>query len=290
MMRVKIMKSSRLLSAGFGLVLCFSLLLLTTKAIAAPNTYGITNTRHNLLVPYAPGMAVGFYYNNYGEVCVYCHTPHGGSSTNAPLWNRALPTGVYTPYSSSTIDTNGGIIPQPDGVSLACLSCHDGTIAVDAIRNAPGSGSAWTGPVAPNHYALNPAGGVGSCLLCHNQDTFVGGNFTVAAFGQDLSNQHPISMNYPTATQDPGFTPLGISPWLQNGRIAWFDEGNPSRADDNEIKLYSDGAGGYKVQCATCHNPHGTLDPSSIGWVSLYPTFLRKSNSSSALCTTCHIK
>jgi len=29
---------------------------------------------------------------------------------------------------------------QPQGVSLACLSCHDGTIGIDSLINAPGSG------------------------------------------------------------------------------------------------------------------------------------------------------
>ncbi|MBI5043268.1 MAG: hypothetical protein HZC10_05450 [Nitrospirae bacterium] len=274
-----------------------AIFLFVSHALSAPNTNGITNTRHNLLASYSSGMAglVGtFAYNNYGEVCVYCHTPHGAQTGSAPLWNRTLPaTGNYTPYSSSTIDTNVG---QPDGISLACLSCHDGTIAVDSIVNAPGSGHYTPGgstnpggdlapPVlAPNHYALNPAGGSGSCLLCHNSDTFSGGNFTVAAFGQDLSRQHPISMNYPTAAQDPKF----YQPTNSNGRLAWFETGGiASRADDNEVKLYSDGAGGYKVQCASCHNPHGTLSSDGIN---LYPTFLRKSNSSSDLCTTCHIK
>lgn len=278
---VKFMKSNRLLAAGLGLVLCF-ILFLTTKAIAAPNTYGITNTRHNLLVPYNSTMSgmVGLLYNNYGEVCVYCHTPHGAQNSSAPLWNRALPAGPYTPYSSSTIDTNVG---QPDGVSLACLSCHDGTIAVDSIINAPGSGAAWGGPVAANHYALNQSTGAGSCLQCHS--VLPNANFTVMAFGQDLRPQHPISMNYPTAAQDSGFIPL--SQWSQSGRIAWFEETGNTRADDDELKLYGDGAAGYKVQCATCHNPHGTRIGSTDN---LYPTFLRKSNSSSAICTTCHIK
>lgn len=279
------MKSNRLRATGFGLVFCFILFILTTKAISAPNTYGITNTRHNLLVPYNSTMSgmVGLLYNNYGEVCVYCHTPHGAQNSSAPLWNRTLPTtGNYTPYSSTTIDTNGGAIPQPDGVSLACLSCHDGTIAVDSIINAPGSGAAWGGPVAANHYALNQSTGAGSCLQCHS--VLPNANFTVMAFGQDLRPQHPISMNYPTPLQDPKFNP----PTNSNGSLAWFETGGmANRADDNEIKLFSDGAGGYKVQCASCHNPHGTL--SSDG-VNLYPTFLRKANNSSDLCITCHIK
>lgn len=282
------MKGNRLQAAGFGLVFCFTLFILATKAISAPNTYGITNTRHNLLFnwqPATPMAAIGdTFRNNYGEVCVYCHTPHGAQNSSAPLWNRTLPTtGNYTPYSSTTMDTSVG---QPDGVSLACLSCHDGTIAIDSIINAPGSGLAWSGPVAPNHYALAqfPDQSTNSCLLCHRTAVLPNASFEAMALTQNLSNQHPISMNYPTPAQDPKFNP----PTNSNGNLAWFETGGmANRADDNEIKLFSDGAGGYKVQCASCHNPHGTL--SSDG-VNLYPTFLRKANSSSDLCITCHIK
>ncbi len=291
------MKSNRLLSAGLGLALCFSLFLLTTKAIAE-----ITSSRHNLMTPWS-AMTLITAFNKYGEVCVYCHTPHG-AATDAPLWNRALPaTGGYTPYASSTIDTNIG---QPDGISLACLSCHDGTIAVDAIRNAPGSGANLTGPwygnnESPNHFALAQIGqstsGNGTCLQCH-RPVSEGGilsdsmSFTAMALTQNLSNQHPISMNYPTSAQDSGFN----QSLTNNGRIAWFEETGNSRPDDNEIKLYSDGASGYKVQCATCHNPHGTTaafgtPANQLGRNGVdYATFLRKSNSSSAICTTCHIK
>lgn len=271
--------------------------LLASQAISAPvtNRGGITDTRHNLMVPYANALMLGVkgtLYNDYGEVCVYCHTPHG-AATNAPLWNRTLPaTGNYTPYSSTTMDT---IVGQPDGISLACLSCHDGTIAVDSIINKPGSGyytpggsTDWGPNTAGNHFGLAQSGqttsATGSCLLCHFQGSGIAPAYEVAAFTQNLSNQHPISMNYPTPAQDPMFN----QPTNSNGRVAWFETGGmANRADDNEIKLYSDGASGYKVQCASCHNPHGTL--SSDG-VNLYPTFLRKSNSSSALCTTCHIK
>lgn len=271
-----------------------------SQAMSAPNTYGITNTRHNMLVSYTTNAimlaTVGTGYNNYGEVCVYCHTPHGAQNSAAPLWNRTLPaSGNYTPYSSTTIDVNGGTIPQPDGISLACLSCHDGTIAVDSIVNKPGSGYYTSGGsttwgstnTAPNHSALaQPSQGGTTCLSCHSAGgTAAATPFEVAALTQNLSNQHPISMNYPTATQDPKFNQSTLT---NNGMVAWFETGGmANRADDNEIKLYSDGSGGYKVQCASCHNPHGTR--SGVG-DALYPTFLRKSNSSSDLCLTCHIK
>jgi cytochrome c553 len=78
------------------------------------------------------------------EVCVFCHTPHGAAPNvqgGAPLWNRKThDSGDFTPYSAPNFDAAGQTPGQPKGVSLACLSCHDGVIAIDALINAPGSG------------------------------------------------------------------------------------------------------------------------------------------------------
>ncbi len=105
-----------------------------------------------------------------GEVCVYCHTPHNANTAvTAPLWNRNVSTATYTMYSSPTLDMT--IASAPQGVSLACLSCHDGTIAVDQYLNGPPP----------------PAGGKTGTL---------GGNKKI---GPDLSNDHPISITYDNA-------------------------------------------------------------------------------------------
>lgn len=66
--------------------------------------------------------------------CAGCHaahnsndpnTPYGGSP-QIPLWKGVLaPSGPFTPYDSPTLDA--GDVGQPDGDSLVCLSCHDGT-------------------------------------------------------------------------------------------------------------------------------------------------------------------
>jgi cytochrome c553 len=73
-----------------------------------------------------------------GQTCVFCHVPHGGS-TNMPLWNRSSPTGAaYQVYTSSTmtaVATGAGIAA---GLSGACMSCHDGTIAMDVVTNVNG--------------------------------------------------------------------------------------------------------------------------------------------------------
>ncbi|OGW51180.1 MAG: hypothetical protein A2Z50_01915 [Nitrospirae bacterium RBG_19FT_COMBO_42_15] len=243
----------------------------------------ITQSRHNLSASHPVGAAYGTVYTTATtEVCVFCHTPHGGT-TDGPLWNRALATaGSYTPYTSTTMDTTTG---QPGGISLACLSCHDGTIALDALRNAPGSGGFNATPTTQG-WTFN---GLGTST---NNSLPEDGRITNLT--QNLADDHPISIryaNYGGTILDPKFNiPNGSSLTAQ-----WFDEGSPTRADDNEVKLYPTG-GTFMVECASCHNPHGTtaaigtpaanLAPNGVD----YSTFLRKSNNASALCTTCHIK
>jgi len=113
-------------------------------------------------------------WNPKGEICIVCHTPHNADATvtDAPLWNHATTTFNYTGfiYTSSTFDATGAV---PDGSSKLCLSCHDGTVAVD-----------------------NFGGGV-------SQPTFIGsfdaGGTRTAGYanlGSDLRNDHPISFLY----------------------------------------------------------------------------------------------
>lgn len=121
---------------------------------------------------------------DYGEVCAYCHTPHGGQ-TQAPLWNRAFGSGPYQAYTSPTIDMTIG---APSGVSLACLSCHDGTIGIDVITNPPNSSTAT--PTGRTLAQIYPTG----------VDAFKN-------LGTDLRNDHPISVVY-DPTRDPMFNAL----------------------------------------------------------------------------------
>jgi hypothetical protein len=245
-------------------------------------------SRHNLSsshveVAEAPTPYADVYTTGTSEVCVFCHTPHGGT-TDGPLWNRAMATaGAYTPYSSTTMDSIPG---QPGGISLACLSCHDGTIALDALRNATGSGNFSTTPTSQGWTFNGLPGSPGDNTMPENA-----GNRWITNLTQNLSDDHPISMAYPTATQDPKFNATtGTS-----ATARWFEETANTRADDNEVKLYPTGSE-YRVECASCHNPHGTTASASTPVSERapngvdYATFLRKSNSSSALCTTCHIK
>ena len=126
-------------------------------------------------------------------MCVACHTPHNanGAVTQAPLWNHRLTTTTFTVYTSSTMNSAPG---QPDGISKLCLSCHDGTVALDSFGGASGSSFIRSG----------------------------------LALGTNLSNDHPISMTYDAAlaVADPGlFNPttkvvtVGVAPFVATGTI-----------------------------------------------------------------------
>lgn len=73
-----------------------------------------------------------------GRICVACHTPHKSdtSITDAPLWNHSNSTATYTLYSSPTLKAS---ISQPGGGSKLCLSCHDGTVAVNSFGGVTGT-------------------------------------------------------------------------------------------------------------------------------------------------------
>lgn len=143
---------------GMAAALLFAV---ASPALAAPGT--IVGSKHD----FTSGAGTYKGTNNAnGQVCIYCHAPH--NNTNAAgslLWNRAASTAVYTPYSSPTMNASPAPSATIGAISKVCLSCHDGTIAVDSYGTVTGTVKA-TG---------------------------------VALIGNDLSNDHPISFTYNTA-------------------------------------------------------------------------------------------
>jgi len=117
-------------------------------------------------------------WNPSGKICIVCHTPHNAdtSVSDAPLWNHAVTAATFSLYSSPTFDSGPAV--QPAGASKLCLSCHDGTIAVDSFGGATGT-------------------------------DFIGGG---ALIGTDLSDDHPVSFTYVTEVglYDPTTAPSGL--------------------------------------------------------------------------------
>lgn len=188
----------------------------------------VTNSVHNLTTT-GPGtirLAAPPGAPSREEICVFCHTPHhGDTSVAAPLWNRRVGGGPYTMYNSPTIDMV--IAPQPQGVSLACLSCHDGTIAFDQLRNGPGPGD------------VNLLAGSRGWSFVGGKNDMIGSAF--ALLDVDLQNDHPVSVTYNVAN-DPMFNPITA---VEAGGLRFFGSGN-------------------QVECASCHNPHDPTNRSFL--------------------------
>jgi predicted CXXCH cytochrome family protein len=103
------------------------------------------------------------------DLCRYCHTPHNAVDPAvagvSQLWDRTAPiTASFAIYDSGTM-VNTAL--QPEGVSLACLSCHDGATAFDSLTGLT--------PTASNTMT----------------DIFPG---STANFGASLLNDHPVSV------------------------------------------------------------------------------------------------
>jgi predicted CXXCH cytochrome family protein len=197
---------------------------------------GITQTKHNF-----SGSRDGTFQTltaqvaDYGEVCVYCHTPHGGSESG-PLWNRGTPAGPFQLYDASAgaADLNMTFAAGPGPVSLACLSCHDGTIGIDVITNAPNASTATS---------------IGADM------TTIAGLAGTSAFidlGTDLRNDHPIAVTYDPAL-DPQFHPVedlttaGLK--LYSGQVECATCHNPHTLNATFLRV--DNAASNL--CLTCH-------------------------------------
>lgn len=267
---------------------------LAMLALTSVATAGIANTKHNLgSSPSTGNSSAGWNWTNAtSEICVFCHTPHGAdNSASAPLWNRALTTatGTYTLYSSlgtSTLDAASTDPVESGSVSLACLSCHDGTQAMDSMMNTPGSGDDQAAfDVAGTTNVANT--GANGWVEFQSMSEV---SAEIIALGTDLSNDHPIAIQYAGAVDnrlalDPDFN-AAATVTIASGPVWYVDStGSAAGFDKSDMKLFTAGGaalvGEALVECATCHDPHTENT-----------TFLRNPNGNegSATCLTCHVK
>lgn len=241
----------------------------TVLGTGAVDAQGILGSKHNLT---NTSNSVNVSGASTTEVCVFCHTPHGAdASVKAPLWNRQVGnTTAYTLYDSnhsSSLDAN--VAPSELGVSLACLSCHDGQIAFDALRNMPGSGNAAINGTWTPANKMMPAG--------------------VTNLGRDLRDDHPIAIDYAGARSPSSASSdetAGFTNSITSGSRQWITRlVNVNGTSTNiMLPLYADSSGTWRVQCATCHDPHRA---GATG----QELFLRSTNNQfSKLCRTCHLK
>ncbi len=205
---------------SFVIIISFFLLGLHFQAYSQ----SIVNTAHNLSVN-GPGTVKS---SSEGQVCIFCHTPHN-SNPQAPLWNRNDPGQTYTMYDNSVSSTSD--IPvdgsrQPDGSSILCLSCHDGTIALGSVASTA-------------------------------TDIFDGSGGTMPAgrglLSTDLSDDHPVSFVYSSVAiadgqfQNPPLFPVTLD---GNGKVQCATCHDPH---DNTNGKFLVASNEFSALCMDCH-------------------------------------
>jgi len=252
----EMMKKTLLLAAALGLAVAgvAQAQNSTTGSFNAPAGSGIVGSKHDLSI--ATGIG-----NLYGQtdaldrICIYCHAPHhaiqeadAAGIKYLPLWNHGVTTQFYNTYQSDfgdgptasglagvgvTSDTaqfadrhlfNGeATIGEPGSVSRLCLSCHDGTVAVNEYGFAPGRTESRG---AATHYIAD--------------------QFKIGGAG-NLTNHHPIGFSYLDVAQHDD--EIADPDTVVNGAGAGSKEMTTIRS-----LLY----GGEMMECVTCHDVHNT--------------------------------
>lgn len=286
-------------AAGFAVFAA----MVADSALAATS---IKNSKHNL-----GSLGSGTVKTtSTDEVCVFCHTPHGGDTDkSAPLWNRGVNSaGAYTMYDGawgdrpSTFDGKAANETLTVGsISLLCLSCHDGSTALDLLINKPGSGG-YNASGASAGYSWTGGG------------TMPAG---ITQIGLDLRNDHPISVPYcggrklgstfDATTSTAALTAADCrdgdfaSTATPSNNLFWVDPvgvGTPNVREKTDMILYVRNFAGTSVagqvtatgvwpsvECGSCHDPHNADSSSTTS-----PAFMRIANTGSQLCLTCHVK
>ena len=209
-------------------------------------------------------------FNGDGKICNFCHTPHhsvkpGTGATDltyAPLWNKDLSTystvtggSGFTLYDNGSDPTSGrhalnAVLVQPTKTSLLCLSCHDGSIALNAYGSTARAMPAYSN--SPN---------IASAVMIDDIDT--SGAATIGE-GGDLSNHHPIAFDYVAAQLLDPEIKVASSEMIAG------------------VTIQSLLSGGTIMTCATCHDVHNTQ--------ALGDGFTWADNAASAFCIKCHDK
>lgn len=236
---------------GFGLLLCSGSALAGVYSNEVPGS-GITGTAHDL----RPGQPAAAYNpndvdNKYGEtgdlnrICVWCHAPHhtlkpaeyAGEIDYLPLWNHTTTSLDFQPYTNGAEEPDDPnhaasselLANQPGSVSKLCLSCHDGSVAV-------------------NEYGFVPGDPKSSGVRKGDAPTTIIAQYRIGEAG-NLTNHHPIGFNYQdVATVDDEIaSPTATMGEYEIGELLWQG----------------------KMECTTCHDVHNTKnDGEKFLWIS----------------------
>lgn len=239
-------------------------LALAAPAVLAQN---ITTTKHNFqLQTNAVRVATG---QAEDGLCVFCHTPHKGQASLL-LWNHRISTSNYTwsDVAAAGGKTTGGTSYPTNlrtwtGSTAKCLSCHDGTVSIGSLY--------WSDATANPNVQM-----AGTDVNAAGQ--LANATYRIAdATGADLAGNHPVGVPYSYDRAASTYNGISTGPDVQLQE--WV-------ARPTGVKVFGAGGGGAPVagaagiECASCHNPHGT--PNRF--------MLRVTTQASQLCLSCHVK
>lgn len=253
------------------LTIAVGLFMATSASAQLSHIKNIVASPHNLSIS-GTGDHHGTDPATASQICIYCHKPHQSSKAlyQPPLWNHTLSTTAsYGVYSSPTFDAVGTDIAELGGATLGsatvsnlCLSCHDGTVAINSVY----SGIRVTNPDGTSTSITLLDAGAGS------------GVAVIAGRAMDLKRLHPINFTYDAALAAK-VTSL-VTPAIGGGGPGGGMYVIPAVGTGDFLPLFpGPGGTGSKMQCATCHNVHDdtTNQP-----------FLRDTRTGSQLCLDCH--
>jgi len=193
--------------------------------IATPALAGISNTKHNLR-----SSGTSTFKGTSDELCVYCHTPHGGTGGNAPLWNRTNTVAITNFYDRFSIESAVSALQTANSDAPLCLSCHDGASLTGNLNNPPNSG-----------------GGNGSTNISSNGIYYTN-------LGTDMTNDHPVGFVFDstvdTELQDPTFASVSVA-FGGNSDEMWCSSCHDVHKEADAF-LVTSNAG--SALCLQCHN------------------------------------
>jgi hypothetical protein len=206
-------------------------------------------------------------WNTRNGVCSPCHAAHNTDPAQLiPLWAHDTSKGGasgFTMYSSPTLDAT--MPAAPSGVSLACLSCHDGTLALNA-----------------------PVGGIGT-----NTPYYIDSAYKI---GPDLHNTHPISFTYDSALaakdgglEDPSTYTIGSPKTNLTINVAPVPS-SWSGTSLSGLTINKALLTGGQMHCTSCHDPHKLIGSAPSSGIMVKISGNDTTGRGSLICRTCHIK
>lgn len=266
------------------LMVVFCLVLFTSSLAWGGGVYSgqskVSAGAHNLTGSSSstPGPSTFKYNTDEDSMCVFCHTPHGGT-LDAPLWNRNSPPELmgWKHYNSASLSTalqGLSTARPPNPVSMLCLSCHDGSLSINHVINLPNDREG--APIKSESTGTLETKIVG---FFGNPGARIGGlsGFGTSENTGDFRDDHPFSFSY---------NDVLASDEYQTGNAKFEMLWDAGTAVSRGVQFFG---GANNVECSSCHDPH-VNHKDEPGGDKDYKPFLIMKNNGSALCLACHRK